>query len=63
MQAWFHKEQRRREGECEEKEKDERKCGNAPHYFEKTELETIRPLLAHAEIRKDEEASVSVVIL
>jgi hypothetical protein len=39
------------------------KCGNAPHYFEKAELETIRPLLAHAEIRKDEEASVSVVVL
>jgi hypothetical protein len=39
------------------------KCGNAPHHFEKTELETIRPLLAHAEIREDEEARVSVVVL
>jgi len=63
VQAWVHERQRRREGECEEREKTKRKCVNAPHYFEKTELETIRPLLAHAEIRKDEEASVSVVVL
>jgi hypothetical protein len=63
VKAWVHKRQRRRRGECEGKEKDERKCGNAPHHFEKAELETIRPLLAHAEIREDEEARVSVVVL
>jgi hypothetical protein len=33
------------------------------NYFEQTELETVGPLLTHAEIRKDEEASVSVVVL
>ena len=51
------------EEECEEREKMKGKCGNSPYYFEKTELETIRPFLAHAEIRKDEEARVSVVVL
>jgi len=37
-------------------------CGNAPYNFEKAELEAVRPLLTHAEIRKDEEASVPILI-
>lgn len=37
--------------------------GNAPYDFEKTKLETVRPLLSHTKIRKNEETRVSVVIL
>jgi len=37
-------------------------CGNAPYNFEQAELEAVRPLLTHAEIRKDEEARVPILI-
>jgi hypothetical protein len=37
-------------------------CGNAPYNFEQAELEAVRPLLTHAEIGKDEESSIPIVI-
>ena len=52
----------RQRDRCEGREKT-KDCGNAPNYFEQAELQTVGPLLAHAEIGEDEEASVSVVIL
>lgn len=35
----------------------------SPYYLEQTELEAVRPLLTHTEIRKDEEARITIVIL